>query len=56
MTPDFLTLTDLIISNGLVTWIGLRLVKRVDDLDNRVDNHETRLQLTERELNNAQKN
>lgn len=53
MTQDLLSITDLIISNGLVIWMGLRMVKRVDELDNRVDNHETRLQLAERELNNA---
>ena len=52
MTQDLLSITDLIISNGLVIWMGLRMVKRVDELDNRVDNHETRLQLAERELNN----
>ena len=50
MTPDFISVTDLIISNGLMIWMGLRMVKRVDELDRRVDNHETRLQLTEREL------
>ena len=50
MTPDLISITDLIISNGLVIWMGLRMVKRVDELDRRVDNHEARLQLTEREL------
>lgn len=50
MTPDLISITDSIISNGLVIWMGLRMVKRVDELDRRVDNHEIRLQLTEREL------
>ena len=47
---DILTITDLLITNGVLGWVGLRLVKRVDTLDNKVDNHETRLQLTEHQL------
>jgi hypothetical protein len=47
---DVLSMTDLIITNGVLGWVGLRLVKRVDTLDKRVDDHETRIQLTEREI------
>jgi len=47
---DILTVTDLLITNGVLGWVGLRLVKRVDTLDNKVDNHEARLQLTEHQL------
>jgi len=43
-------MTDLIITNGVLGWVGLRLVKRVDTLDRKVDDHETRIQLNEREL------
>ncbi len=55
MTPDILSVTDLIITNGVLGWVGLSMVKRIDTLDKRVDNHETRIQLTERELANAKK-
>ncbi len=50
MTPDFLNITDLLLTNGVLLWLGLRLVKRIDDLDQRVDSHESRLQLTEHQL------
>ena len=50
---DLLGMTDLIITNGVLGWVGLRLVKRVDTLDSKVDNHETRLTLTESVLHNA---
>jgi len=47
---DIVSITDLLITNGVLGWVGLRLVKRVDTLDKKVDDHETRLQLNEREL------
>ena len=47
---DLLSITDLLMTNGLLVWIGLRLVKRVDTLDNKLDDHEARLQLTEHQL------
>ncbi len=50
---DILTVTDLLITNGVLGWVGLRLVRRVDDLDKRVDDHETRIQINEREIQNA---
>lgn len=48
---ELLPLTDLLITNGVLAWVGLRLVKRVDQLDQKVDDHETRLQLTEHQIN-----
>ena len=47
---DLLPYTDFIITNGVLAWIATRLVKRVDTLDERVDDHATRLQLTEHQL------
>ena len=47
---DLLPLTDLLITNAVLAWVGLRLVKRVDQLDTKVDDHETRLKLTEHQL------
>jgi hypothetical protein len=47
---DFLSMTDLILTNGVLAWVGLRMVKRVDTLDSKVDDHEIRLQLTELEV------
>ncbi|MGH1487485.1 MAG: hypothetical protein ACRBCI_14820 [Cellvibrionaceae bacterium] len=44
MNTDLLSITDLIITNGVLGWVGFRLVKRVDTLDQKVDDHETRLQ------------
>ncbi|MBX2809952.1 MAG: hypothetical protein KTR20_15130 [Cellvibrionaceae bacterium] len=52
---DIVTLTDLIITNGILSWFGLRIVKRVDQLDQRIDDHETRISLNEREIDNAKK-
>ena len=46
---DLLTLADVMTTNGILVWLGLRIVKRVDYLDHKVDDHETRLQLIERE-------
>ena len=48
MNVDILNMADMAVSNGILVWLGLRLVKRVDDLDKRVDDHETRISLTER--------
>lgn len=48
---DILTLTGLLITNRVLAWVGLRLVKRVDQLDQKVDDYETRLQLTEHQIN-----
>lgn len=47
---ELLGMTDLIVTNGVLGWVGLRLIKRVDELDKKVDDHETRLQLTEHQL------
>lgn len=44
---ELLGMTDLFVTNAVLGWIGLRLVKRVDELDKRVDDHEIRLQLQE---------
>jgi len=54
MTIDVITTTDMVLSNSILIWMGLRLIKRVDDLDRRVDKHETRIQLTERSLYGSQ--
>ena len=35
---------------GVGFLVGLRLIKRVDTLDNKVDDHEARLQVTEHQL------
>jgi len=53
---DVLTITDLIISNSVLGWLGLRLVKRVDQLDQRLDTHETRISVAEKEIEYATKN
>ena len=45
-----LGMTDLIITNGILGWVGLRLVKRVDQLDTKVDDHEVQLQLHKQQL------
>ena len=50
MSIDLLSMTDLLVTNGVLGWVGLRLIKRVDTLDNKVDDHEARLQLTEHQL------
>ena len=47
---DILSITDLLITNGVLGWVGLRLIKRVDTLDNKVDDHEARLQVTEHQI------
>jgi len=50
MNPDFLSIADMLVNNGILIWLGLRLIKRVDQLDTRVDNHETRITLAERDI------
>lgn len=47
---DIISMTDLIITNGALGWMGLRLVKRVDRPDRKADDHKTRIQLNERDL------
>jgi len=53
---DVLTITDLLITNGVLGWVGLRLVKRVDQLDQRLDTYETRISVAEKEIEYATKN
>jgi len=53
---DVLTITDLLITNGVLGWVGLQLVKRVDQLDQRLDTHETRISVAEKEIEYAAKN
>jgi|GEM_PF-4822033 len=36
---------------GVGFWVGLRLIKRVDTLENKVDDHEARLQVTDTKYN-----
>ena len=50
MMLELLNMTDLLLTNGVLLWLGLRMVKRIDHIDQRVDDHETRLQLTEHSL------
>jgi len=45
---DLLTITNLIISNSVLDWLGLRLVKRID-------NHETRISVAEKYIKYARK-
>ncbi|MBX2809755.1 MAG: hypothetical protein KTR20_14110 [Cellvibrionaceae bacterium] len=52
---DLLMMTDLILTNAVLGWLGVRLVKRIDQLDNRMDQHETRLTVAERDIEYAQK-
>lgn len=56
MNPEYLSLADFLVTNSILAWLGLRMVKRIDDLDQRVDKHETRITLAERELEYAKEN
>ena len=55
MTDELIKLSDLIISNALVVWLALRIVTKVDVLDSKLDNHETRIAVAEQELSYAKK-
>ncbi len=56
MNPEYLSLADFLVTNSILAWLGLRMVKRIDDLNQRVDKHETRITLAERELEYAKEN
>ena len=51
MNTELLGFADLLLTNAILIWLGLRMVKRLDDLDNKVDQHETRISVVENEVN-----
>lgn len=53
MNSEYLGIADFIVTNGILAWLGLRMVKRIDELDRRVDQHEIRITLNEKEIENA---
>ena len=50
MKFDPLTITNLLVSNGIIIWLGLWLIKRVDKIDERLEKHETRITVAEKEM------
>lgn len=48
MNSQTIELLDLLITNGLVIWLAIRMVKRVDSIDSTVDHHETRITVLEK--------
>ena len=54
MNSQLLNIVDLLLTNGLVIWLALRMIIRVDDLDNCVDQHETRITVLETEVHNSE--
>ena len=50
MKFDPLTITNLLVSNGIIIWLGLWLIKRVDKVDDRLERHETRISVAEKEI------
>ncbi|MGH1486893.1 MAG: hypothetical protein ACRBCI_11775 [Cellvibrionaceae bacterium] len=55
MKLDPITITNVLLANGVIAWLGLWLVKRVDKLDERLEKHETRLSVAEKEIEYVQK-
>ena len=55
MNGQLLNVADLLLTNGLIIWLALRMVKRVDDLDDRVGQHETRITVLETEVHHGTK-
>lgn len=55
MNPEYLNLADLLVTNSILAWLGLRMVKRIDDLDQRVDKHETRITVVEKDVEYVRK-
>ncbi|MEO0442640.1 MAG: hypothetical protein AAFZ92_02725 [Pseudomonadota bacterium] len=53
MKFDVLTIANLLISNGIIIWMALWLIKRVDKVDERLGRHETRLSVAEKEIEYA---
>ena len=47
MNPDILSLLDLTLTSVVIAWLGLRLVKQIDLIHQRINNHETRLTVAE---------
>lgn len=48
MNVEIINIIDLLLTNGLIIWLALRMVKRVDDIDDKVDRHETRITVLEK--------
>ena len=47
MNADVVTIADLLLTNGVLIWLGLRMVRRIDNLDRSVNQHETRITVLE---------
>ncbi len=50
MNAEYINIIDLLLTNGLIIWLALRMVKRVDDIDDKVDHHETRITVVESKI------
>jgi len=48
MNTHTLEFIDLLVSNALIIWLALRLVKRIDTMDSTLDRHETRITVLEK--------
>ncbi len=48
MNIEIINIIDLLLTNGLIIWLALRMVKRVDDIDDKVGKHETRITVLEK--------
>lgn len=53
MNLEYSSLADLVATNSILARLHLRMVKRIDYLDRRVDKYETRISLAEREIDYA---
>ena len=56
MKFDPITLTNLLVANGIIAWLSVWIVKRIDRLDERIEKHETRITVAEKEIEYIQKN
>jgi hypothetical protein len=55
MTFDPVAITNLLVTNGVIAWLGLWIIKRIDKLDERIEKHETRISVAEKEIEYTQK-
>lgn len=50
MNVDIFSITNIIVTNGIIAWVAIWVVRKIDKLDERVEKHETRLSVAEKEI------
>lgn len=54
MKLDLVAMGNLLITNGVIMWLTIWIIKRIDKLEERIEQHETRLTIAEKEIEHIQ--